>query len=124
MEGQEKIRVKMLRRVLIAAGAALAIGCALVARRGDVTGEEARRLVGSGARLVDVRTPEEFAERHLPGAVNLPVQDLAHRMGELGSKDQPVVLYCRSGRRSARAARVLRDAGFAAVHDLGAMSYW
>lgn len=88
------------------------------------TGSEARRLVENGARLVDVRTPEEFAVEHIPGAVNIPVQDLDRRMGELEPKDQPVVVYCQSGNRSGRAAKLLKDAGYAAVHDLGPMSRW
>ena len=57
--------------------------------------EEARRLVESGARLVDVRTPGEFAAGHLPGAINIPVQDLERRLHELGPKQAPIVVYCR-----------------------------
>lgn len=91
---------------------------------GAVTGPEARRLVENGARLVDVRTPEEFAVAHVPGAVNIPVQDLGRRMEELEPKDQPVVVYCQSGNRSGRAARLLEDAGYTKVHDLGAMNRW
>jgi phage shock protein E len=93
-------------------------------RGGDVTGSDARRLVESGARLVDVRTREEFAAGHLPGAVNIPVQELDRRMAELEPKGEPVVLYCRSGNRSGRSARMLKSAGYSAVHDLGAMSQW
>lgn len=58
----------------------------------------------------------------IPGAVNIPVQDLDRRIGELEPKDGPVVVYCRSGNRSGRATRVLKTAGYAKVHDLGAMS--
>lgn len=108
---------------------ALVLGAGCVLPRGgdgggNVTGPEARQLVAAGARLVDVRTPEEFAERHLPGAINIPVQELARRMGELEPRDRPLVLYCRSGSRSARAAKLLGDAGFGAVHDLGAIGRW
>jgi rhodanese-related sulfurtransferase len=85
---------------------------------------EARQLVANGARLVDVRTPQEFASAHLPGAVNIPVQELDRRMAELGPKDEPIVLYCRSGSRSAYAARMLHGAGYSAVYDLGAMNAW
>jgi phage shock protein E len=79
-----------------------------------------RELVAQGATLLDVRTSEEFASGHLDGAVLIPVSDLAVRMGEL-PRDRPVVVYCRSGRRSAAAADQLRSAGFR-VHDVGAMS--
>lgn len=81
----------------------------------------ARELVSAGAFLLDVRTPEEFRERHLPDAVNIPLQELASRFGELGAKTRPIVVYCRSGARSAAAATVLRAAGYE-VLDIGAMS--
>lgn len=91
---------------------------------GDVSGDAARKLVEGGARLVDVRTPEEFAGGHLPGALNIPVQQLDQRMGELAPKDRALVVYCRSGHRSGQAAGMLKGAGFTAVHDLGPMSRW
>lgn len=83
-----------------------------------------RELVAAGATLLDVRTPEEFAEGHLDGAINIPVDQLASRVAELGPHERAVVVYCRSGRRSASASQTLRDAGFTDVHDLGAMSNW
>ena len=92
-------------------------------RRGDMPPDQAKRLVDSGALLVDVRTREEFAAGHVPGAVNLPVQELDQRMSEL-PRDRDLVLYCRSGHRSGRAAGMLKDAGYAKVHNLGAMSRW
>lgn len=85
---------------------------------------EARRLVDEGALLVDVRTRPEFASEHLPGAKNVPVHELSARLGEMGDKSRPVVLYCRSGARSARAALLLRAAGFEQVHDLGSIRNW
>ena len=103
---------------------ALVVGYFLFMKGGDTTGAQARELVRAGARLVDVRTPGEFAAGHLPGAVNIPLHELDGRLAELHPKSGPVVLYCRSGRRSGSAARVLKSAGFAAVHDLGAMSRW
>jgi rhodanese-related sulfurtransferase len=109
--------------ILVLAGL-LAVGFFLLPRGGDASGSDARALVEKGARLVDVRAPEEFASGHVPGAVNIPVQDLAQRMGEVGPKDGPVVVYCKSGNRSGRAASLLKEAGFTAIHDLGAMSRW
>lgn len=108
----------------------LAVAVVLVAayfmflKGGDVSGAEARQLVQTGARLVDVRTPGEFAAGHIPGAINIPVQQLDTRMSELQPKDAAVVVYCRSGHRSGNAARMLKNAGFPAVHDLGPMSRW
>jgi phage shock protein E len=88
-----------------------------------VKGPEARRLVGNGAVLLDVRTPEEFATGHIDGAINIPVDDLDGRLSEVGDKDKPVIVYCRSGSRSARAAKTLARAGYAA-RDLGPMTAW
>ena len=88
-----------------------------------VSGADAKKLVAEGAALVDVRTAAEFSAGHLPGAVNIPVQDLDGRLGEL-EKSRAVVVYCASGQRSSRASRALEKAGFSAVHDLGGMGRW
>lgn len=77
--------------------------------------------IKAGARVVDVRTPEEFADGAYPGAVNLPLAALTGRMSELEPKDRPVVLYCASGARSAQAARLLKQAGFADVTNAGGL---
>lgn len=86
---------------------------------------EARALVQSGALLLDVRTEGEFASGHLTGAKNIPVGDLAARIGDVGAdKARPIVVYCASGMRSATASSMLKRHGFVAVHDLGAMARW
>lgn len=91
-----------------------------------VTGEAAHELVSKqGALLLDVRSPDEFAGGHLDGAVNVPVGELESRLASLpAKKDQDVIVYCRSGARSSRAAKILTTAGFTRVHDLGGMSNW
>ena len=111
-------------RVGLGVAVVLALGYLFFRGGGDVSGSDARRLVERGALLVDVRTPEEFAAGHIAGAVNIPLGQLDDRMDELGPRDAPLVLYCRSGNRSGQAARVLASAGFTGVHDLGAMSRW
>ena len=78
---------------------------------------------GAGHLLVDVRTPEEYASGHIAGSVNIPVQELGNRLAEV-SKDQPVVVYCRSGNRSAQAASILESAGYTGVYDLGGIGAW
>jgi phage shock protein E len=95
----------------------------LDASQGRVDGAQAKKLVDGGALLLDVRTPEEFASGHVGGAVNIPVQVLGQRLAEVGSKDREVVVYCKSGGRSARAATELRQAGYK-VHDLGGIGNW
>jgi rhodanese-related sulfurtransferase len=80
-------------------------------------------LVADGAQLIDVRTPAEFSAGAIPGALNIPVQELQGRLDEV-ARDRPVVVYCRSGGRSGNAKRMLNAAGIEAVHDLGPMSAW
>lgn len=87
-----------------------------------VDSARAHELVSQGATLLDVRTDGEWVEGHLPGAMHIPVQDLETRMSEV-SREHPVVVYCLSGGRSARAAAALAAAG-SDVYDLGAMANW
>jgi phage shock protein E len=72
-----------------------------------------------GAVLVDVRRPDEFAAGHLPGAVNIEVTapDFGQRVAAL-DKTKPTYVYCRSGARSANAAKQLTTAGFAHISNL------
>jgi phage shock protein E len=92
---------------------------------GTLSSAEAHRWVAEGAQLVDVRSSSEYRSGHIEGAVNIPVQELPTRVGELGrDKARPIVLYCQSGSRSAHAKRLLEQAGFAKVGNLGAMSRW
>ena len=61
--------------------------------------------------VLDVRTPEEFQAEHVEGALNIPVQELPQRLGELGAPGPEVLVYCRSGNRSANAVTLLQRAG-------------
>lgn len=105
------------------AGAAGAVGFTWPdACSGRVEGTLAVELVAHGAQLVDVRTADEFAAGHIDGAVNIPLADLATRMGEIDST-RPVVVYCASGSRADAAATQLCAAGYR-VYDLGPRSNW
>ncbi len=73
--------------------------------------------------LVDVRTAEEFKSGYIPGAINISLQELNQKMNKI-PKDKPVVVYCRSGNRSAHAAQVLLQAGYTEVLDLGGIFEW
>lgn len=92
------------------------------ARCSSVTGSVAQTLVAEGAILLDVRTVDEFSSNGLPGAINIPLAELATRMSELDSSKRFVV-YCASGNRSGQAISQLCDAGYD-VFDLGARSNW
>lgn len=87
-----------------------------------ILGAQARALISKGAVLVDVRTPDEFAEQHLDGARNLPLNELGRQLAAL-PKDQTIIVYCAVGSRSASAATMLARAGFD-VRNLGAMENW
>ena len=77
------------------------------------------------AQLLDVRTPEEFAEGHLPGATNIDWrgEGFAEKAQKL-DKARPVLVYCRSGRRSAEAANVLDGLGFKTYNMKGGILAW
>ncbi len=77
---------------------------------------EVRARLENGALLVDVRFPDEFAEGHVEGAVNIPAPDLRARHPELPT-DRPLVVMCRTGQRSSLACSLLERAGFGGVHN-------
>lgn len=84
----------------------------------------ARQLLAQGAVAVDVRSPGEFADGHVAGAVNVPVQHVAARVAEIeqllgGDRTKPLVVYCGTGARSARAKETLAAAGFTHVVNGG-----
>ncbi|MGL4650169.1 MAG: rhodanese-like domain-containing protein [Caldilineaceae bacterium] len=85
---------------------------------------KARYFDGKEAHiLVDVRTAEEYKSGFIPGARNIPLQELGQKVNSL-PRDKPIILYCRSGSRSASAAGMLKQAGFEQVYDLGGIYSW
>jgi rhodanese-related sulfurtransferase len=90
----------------------------------EINVNDFERAVGTDGQLVDVREPAELATGTLPGAVNIPLGSLPVRLGEL-DRGRPVVLFCRSGARSGRAAAWLAQQGFTDVVNLagGMLSY-
>ena len=79
--------------------------------------EEAGR--NPAIRLVDVRTPEEYREGHLPGSLNLPLDELARAEKALPDKQAPLYVYCLSGARSGMACRMLLKMVYAKVVNIG-----
>ncbi|USH04952.1 rhodanese-like domain-containing protein [Grimontia kaedaensis] len=75
-------------------------------------------MIEQGAMVVDVRTPAEFDDGHLSGALNYPVTELDKHIQHL-DKDTPLVLYCRSGVRSGAAYQYLLSKGFTNLHNAG-----
>ncbi len=74
------------------------------------------------AVILDVRTSKEYSSGHLDGALNIPLDSLYKNIGILNlENDTPIIVYCRSGSRSAEALKILKDNGYTHVFDLGAM---
>ena len=79
----------------------------------------------SGYIILDVRTVEEFNERHIPGAICVPNESIgAEPIEELPQKDQLILVYCRSGRRSKEAAEKLSAMGYSNIYEFGGILDW
>src|SRR4051794_5816001 len=89
----------------------------------EVTAAEAKQIIDGGSQVLDVRTDVEFEAGHIPGARHVPVADLQGEAAGL-SKDQPVILYCRSGNRSGPAADAFAASGWDAHSIEGGLLGW
>ena len=79
----------------------------------------------SGYIILDVRTPEEFAEKHIPNAINIPNETIGTaEIPELPDKDQLILVYCRSGNRSKQASQKLADMGYTNIVEFGGINNW
>ena len=111
---------------------ALPFGCVGCSDGGSATyqqisGAEAKALMDSesGYIIIDVRTQEEYDEGHIPGAILIPYDEIADRAEkELPDKDQLILVYCRSGRRSKIAAEELVKLGYTNVKEFGGIIDW
>ena len=125
--------LKINKRFLIALLTfALPLGCVGCSDGGSVTyeqisGAEAKALMDSesGYVIIDARTQEEYDQGHIPGAIMIPEYEIADRAEkELPDKDQLILVYCRSGRRSKIAAEELVKLGYTNVKEFGGIIYW
>ena len=79
----------------------------------------------SGYIILDVRTPEEFRERHIPNAINIPNETIGSEdIQELPDKDQLILVYCRSGNRSKQASGKLTELGYTNIVEIGGINDW
>ena len=77
----------------------------------------------SGYIILDVRTPEEYAEKHIPGAINIPNETIGSaEIPELPDKDQLILVYCRSGNRSKQASEKLAAMGYTNIVEIGGIT--
>ena len=88
-----------------------------------VSVQDLKTAVDSGAYVLDVRTPEEFAGGHIASAINLPLDQVEARSSEVPS-DKPVYVICRSGNRSKQASDILKKAGKDVKNVGGGMNDW
>ena len=128
---------KFVAAVLLAAAALTAFGCgqSSAATGGDggqtafrrVTGDEAQKMMESetGYLIVDVRTPQEYAEGHIPHAINVPLDTIGtNPPAELPDKAQMIFVYCRSGARSMTASNKLAQMGYTNIVEMGGIKDW
>ena len=101
---------------------------ALMPRGRQATPLQATQMInrGKSTAVIDVRSADEFAAGHLRDAKNMPLADLANRIGELDkNKVKTVILVCQSGARADKAARQLKSAGFEDIYTLeGGVNAW
>lgn len=92
-----------------------------------ISAEKAKEIMESGEDyiLLDVRSEEEFAEKHIPGAMLIPHNEIADRAEEeLPDKEKMILVYCRSGNRSKVASQILADLGYTGVFEFGGINSW
>ena len=111
---------------------ALPLGCVGCSEGGSATyeqisGAEAKALMDSesGYIIIDARSQEEYDQGHIPGAILIPEYEIADRAeSELPDKDQLLLVYCRSGRRSKIAAEELVKLGYTNIKEFGGIIDW
>ena len=110
--------------------ALLLVGCAAPAEEityRQVNMDEAITMMeeGSGYIILDVRTPGEFEEKHIPGAINVANETIGtDEIPELPDKDQLILVYCRSGNRSKQASEKLVKLGYTNIIEIGGINSW
>jgi phage shock protein E len=100
----------------------LALVVSGIACRSGAAVEIVREKIKTGALVVDVRSPAEFAAGAYAGAVNIPIEQVQQRLAEFGDVKHPVVVYCRSGHRSRLAKAILEKNGYSDVTDGGGLT--
>jgi rhodanese-related sulfurtransferase len=92
-----------------------------------ITAKQAKEMIDSSTELIvlDVRTQEEYDESHIEGAILIPDYEIDTQAEELiTDKNATLLVYCRSGRRSALASQVLYELGYTSVYDFGGIIDW
>ena len=117
--------ITLLLSVLFLAGCALPAGQEVSYRQ--INMDEAITMMEeeSSYIILDVRTPEEFADKHIPGAINIPNETIStEEIPELPDKDLLILVYCRSGNRSKQASEKLAALGYTNIVEFGGINDW
>ncbi len=85
----------------------------------DINGEMENAKADEKSVILDVRTAGEYRGGHIPGSINIPVDEISSVSGKYADKSTPLYIYCLSGARSAGAARMLKNMGYEKVVDMG-----
>ena len=121
------MRNKLIPLIVIMMSAMQSFGCSHSDNIVSVSAVEFKKAIkADSVQLLDVRSPQEFAEGHIAGAVNINVQsdDFRQRADMELSKDSTIFVYCRSGRRSMDAAETLTELGYKVVNLKGGIIEW
>lgn len=104
----------------------LLVACTTANKQGyeRIDAAQAKEKMGEGAVVVDVRTNEEYAQGHIEGAHNLPLDQIDTIDTLVSDKEQEILVYCRSGNRSATAAARLIELQYTKVFDVGGLQDW
>jgi rhodanese-related sulfurtransferase len=123
----------MKKLIFLFLAAMLLVGCGQANQNNreavymNITAEEAKQIMDTeeGYLILDTRAQEEYDEGHIPGAIVIPHDEIADRAEEeLPQKDQLLLVYCRSGRRSKIAAEALVELGYTNIKEFGGIIDW
>ena len=123
--------MKRSKGILLLVALLLLAGCAQEVKKEvnyeNITAQEAKELMDreEGYVILDVRTEEEYAQGHIPGAILIPDYEIETKAEEiLTDKDQVILVYCRSGQRSKNAAQALLELGYTDIREFGGIIDW
>ena len=129
MKHQRNNKIRVAAAAVAALLAALLAACGATSKPSyrQITADEAAQMMQeeTGFVLLDVRTQEEYASGHIPGAICIPNETIgSEEIPELPEKDQLILVYCRSGNRSKQASQKLAEQGYTNVVEFGGINGW
>ena len=129
MKHQRNNKIRVAAAAVAALLAALLVACGVSSKISyrQITADEAAQMMQEETDfvLLDVRTQEEYASGHIPGAICIPNETIgSEEIPELPDKDQLILVYCRSGNRSKQASQKLAEQGYTNVVEFGGINGW